>query len=148
MRRLLRRVGGAGLAVACFVSVLGGCGGGSSTPATTARANPHGHPEFEHAGAPAARKAPGVKGILQYGVAGSGAQGRAVEGAARSYFAAFAAREYLKVCNGLSAANREDLQGTNGFLAPFRHGVRHGSKGPDRSLSDCRGRPQSGQRRH
>jgi len=45
-----------------------------------------------------------------------------VEDAARSYFAAFAAREYSKVCDGLNATNREDLQGPSG--SSVRSGTR------------------------
>ena len=62
-------------------------------------------------GSSSSGSAGGIKSILDYGSAAGGAEKAAASAAARSFFAALAARDYGRLCDGLSAGNHEQLQG-------------------------------------
>ena len=102
--------------VASLAATLGACGQASSPSAKVAAAG-----GATTSSSSAARGSGGAEGerarsILRYGAAAGGAERRSVERAARAYFAAFAAREYSKLCGALGAVNREDLQGSGRAL--------------------------------
>ncbi len=120
--------------IAALAIALIGCGSGSSTstststeastqpsattPAPSTEATPTTEtavPQGSGNGQGSSGEAPGSSqtpenSIKTYGSAASSAQKAALAAAAFSFFRAMAASDYAKVCDGLSASNRKELQ--------------------------------------
>ena len=116
---------------AALATAIAACGSGSSTSSTaggeaSSPSSPAGSTPSAEAttttppaasttapsgGSSSSGSAGGIKSILDYGSAAGGGEKAAASAAARSFFAALAARDYGRLCAGLSAGNREQLQG-------------------------------------
>lgn len=93
--------------------VAGGCGGGSDSSSATAAGAADTATAAESARPPAIAREESEaadKSIQRYGSEADGDEKAAVVAAMRSFFRALAKPDYAKLCAGLSASNREQLQ--------------------------------------
>jgi hypothetical protein len=105
------------LAVLAVAVGAAGCGSSSSrqvTQVTTSAAAPHSQAEENAAAKPrpsiaAEEAAPGDHSIQEYGAEAGNSEKEAVLAAMRFFFSAIATSDYARVCAGLAASNREQL---------------------------------------